>query len=88
MERPPRLSGEPEVKPPTVVLPIDQGEELFLAKGATEAEPLLALMRDMLTADAPGVIVIFTMRSDSYERLQTAKAFDGINQQIRPASDD
>ena len=46
--RPPRLSGEPEGKPPSVVLPIDQGEELFLAEGATEAEPLLALMRDLL----------------------------------------
>jgi WD40 repeat protein len=79
--RPPRLPGEPEGKPPSVVLPIDQGEELFLAEGATEAEPLLALMRDLLTADAPGVIVIFIMRSDSYERLQTAKALDGISQQ-------
>ena len=79
--RPPRLPGEPEGKPPSVVLPIDQGEELFLAEGATEAEPLLALMRDLLAADAPGVIVIFTMRSDSYERLQTAKALDGIGQQ-------
>ena len=55
------------------MLPIDQGEELFLAEGAAEAEPLLALLRDLLTAAAPGVIVIFTMRSDSYERLQTAK---------------
>ena len=36
-------------------------------------------MRELLTADAPGVIVIFTMRSDSYERLQTAKALDGIS---------
>jgi WD40 repeat protein len=79
--RPPRLPGEPEGKPPSVVLPIDQGEELFLAEGATEAGPLLALMRDLLTADAPGVIVIFIMRSDSYERLQTAKALDGISQQ-------
>jgi len=80
--RPPRLPGEPEGKPPSVVLPIDQGEELFLAEGAIEAEPLLALMRDLLTADAPGVIVIFTMRSDSYERLQTAKALDGVSPQV------
>ena len=76
-----RSSGEPDAKPPMLVLPIDQGEELFLAEGATEAEPLLALMRDLLTAAAPSVIVIFTMRSDSYERLQTAKALDGIGQQ-------
>ena len=50
----PRLSGEPEGKPPTVVLPIDQGEELFLAEGATEAEPLLALMRELLTVGSAG----------------------------------
>ena len=79
---PPRLSGEPEAKPPTVVLPIDQGEELFLAEGATEAEPLLLLMRDLLTAATPSVIVVFTIRSDSYERLQTAKALEGIGPEI------
>ena len=80
--RPPRLSGGPEGKPPTVVLPIDQGEELFLAEVATEAEPLLVLMRDLLTAAAPSVIVIFTVRSDSYERLQTVEALDGIGPQV------
>ena len=79
--RPTRLSGESEAKPPTLVVPIDQGEELFLAEGATEAEPLFVLMRDLLTAAAPNVIVVFTMRSDSYERLQTAKALESISQQ-------
>lgn len=75
------LQGESEAKPPTVVLPIDQGEELFLAEGATEAEVLLALLKDMLTATTPNFIVIFTIRSDSYERLQTARALDGVSQQ-------
>ena len=76
-----RPSTERAAKLPTLVLPIDQGEELFLPEGAAEAEALLALLKDVLTAPAPDLIVIFTMRSDSYERLQTAKALDGIGQQ-------
>jgi formylglycine-generating enzyme required for sulfatase activity len=79
--RPPCLAGEPERKSPTLVLPIDQGEELFLAEGAAEAEPLLALMPDLLTAAVPGIIVIFTIRSDSYERLQSARVLEGISPQ-------
>ena len=75
------MSGEPDEKSPTLVLPIDQGEELFLAEGAEEAETLLALLRGLVTASARGIVVIFTMRSDSYERLQTAKALEGIGQQ-------
>ena len=38
-------SDEPRPKPPTLILPIDQGEELFLAEGKREAEQLLALLR-------------------------------------------
>lgn len=59
------MSGEPDEKSPTLVLPIDQGEELFLAEGAEEAETLLALLRGLVTASARGIVVIFTMRSNS-----------------------
>jgi hypothetical protein len=76
-----RSSEEPEAKPPTLVLPIDQGEELFLAEGATEAESLFGLLRDLLTAAEPNLIVVFTIRSDSYDRLQTKKELNGIGQQ-------
>jgi hypothetical protein len=79
--RPPSSSDEPQAGPPTLVLPIDQGEELFLAEGMAEAESLLALMRDLLTVAELSLVVLVTMRSDSYERLQTAKALDGIGQQ-------
>lgn len=63
-----------------MVLPIDQGEELFIAEGVKEAEHLLAIMRDLLIDDAPGVLALVTMRSDSYDRLQSAKALEGISQ--------
>jgi len=71
----------PAPKPPALVLSIDQGEELFLAEGAEEAERCLCLLRDLVTATIPDVIVLVTIRSDSYERLQMAKALEGIKQE-------
>jgi hypothetical protein len=66
---------------PTLVLSIDQGEELFLTEGQGEAQPFLSLLRDLVTADAPAVIALFTIRSDNYERLQLAKEVEGVRQQ-------
>jgi WD40 repeat protein len=75
-----RLADDQEAPPPILVLPIDQGEELFGAEGSEEAEQLLALLSRLVTADTPGLLVLFTIRSDHYERLQTAKALEGIRQ--------
>jgi WD40 repeat protein len=75
-----QLAREPGEQPPILVLPIDQGEELFLGDGIKESEHLLALLRDLLASDAPGVLALITMRSDSYEWLQSAGALDGIPQ--------
>jgi formylglycine-generating enzyme required for sulfatase activity len=63
---------------PTLILSIDQGEELFRAEGLDEAQTLLALLRDLLIEDAPAVIVLFAIRSDSYAHLQEAKLLEGI----------
>ncbi|MEA3060094.1 MAG: hypothetical protein QOE50_1506, partial [Sphingomonadales bacterium] len=65
-------------KPPTLILAVDQVEELFLPEGEEEARPFLALLRDLLAADVPGIIGLFTIRSDNYERLQLAPQFEGI----------
>ena len=35
-------------KPPTLILPIDQAEELFHAEGAEEARAFLDLLRDLV----------------------------------------
>jgi formylglycine-generating enzyme required for sulfatase activity len=69
-------------KPPTLILSIDQGEELFLAEGQDEAQPFLALLHDLLTEDAPAIIAVFTIRSDNYERLQLAKELEGVRQEM------
>jgi hypothetical protein len=78
--RPPALSDMLAQKPPALVLSIDQGEELFLAEGAEEAEKFLSLLKDLLTAPAPDVIILVTIRSDSYKRLQMAKPLEGVKQ--------
>ena len=65
-------------KPPTLVLAIDQAEELFHAEGAEEAHAFLDLLRELVTKDAPALIAIFTIRSDSYERLQRQSSSRGF----------
>jgi hypothetical protein len=69
-------------KPPTVILSIDQAEELFLAEAQNEALPFLALMRDLLNDDTPSVTAVFTIRSDNYEKLQLAEELQGMRQDI------
>jgi formylglycine-generating enzyme required for sulfatase activity len=68
-------------KPPTLVLSIDQAEELFLAEGAEEAKSFLVLLRELVMADTSfAVIAIFTIRSDKYEPLQVASQLEGLRQ--------
>ena len=78
LARPRSLTDE---TPPTVVIPIDQGEELFATDGRTEAAELLARLAETLAplegVDAEAIasrrraLAVVAMRSDSYERLQT-----------------
>jgi formylglycine-generating enzyme required for sulfatase activity len=74
-------ADRPIASAPLVVLPIDQGEELFVADGATESESLLALLGAVLKEDAPAVLALVTIRSDSYGQLQSVPALDGIRQE-------
>jgi WD40 repeat protein len=79
--QPPAQPGEQAARAPVFVLAIDQGEELFLAENKAEAEALLTLLRDLLLAETPDLIVVVTIRSDAYEQLQTAKILEDIVQQ-------
>lgn len=65
-------------KPPTLVISIDQGEELFRAEGHDEAQRLLTLLRDLLDEDQPALLVVIAIRSDSYAQLQEVKALEGV----------
>lgn len=49
---PSALDGETAPKPPTLIISVDQGEELFRAEGWDEAQKLLALLSGLLRIDA------------------------------------
>jgi tetratricopeptide (TPR) repeat protein len=72
---------ETGAKRPALVLAIDQAEELFFGEGATEGEMLLALISELVRQDDPDIIALFTIRSDSYDRLEIAKPLAGVRQQ-------
>ena len=77
---PPALIDETR-RAPTLILPIDQGEELFQSEGSGEAQSFLSLLTEVLSWKKPSVIGLATIRSDSYERLQTAATLELIQQQ-------
>jgi WD40 repeat protein len=64
----PGLSGEAK-PPPTIVIPIDQGEELFNEEDPTEAKRFIDLLSKTLAAD-PRVLALLTMRTDSFPQVQ------------------
>ncbi len=72
---------DPARRLPAVVIAIDQGEELFLAEAEAEARPFLNLLRELLLSDDPETIAVFTIRSDNYERLQSAPELEGLHQE-------
>ena len=60
---------------PTLVLPVDQAEELFNADAGPEAPHFLELLASLVQHEAgvtPALIVAATIRADRYEPLQTA----------------
>jgi WD40 repeat protein len=66
------VNGVPPTAP-TVILPVDQAEELFGADVGAEASGFLAIVADLLTDDTSGlhVMMVATIRSDRYELFQT-----------------
>jgi conflict system STAND superfamily ATPase/TIR domain-containing protein len=76
--------AETSAPPPAIVVAIDQAEELFLAGGVKETTAFLTLVRELVVHDQPGVIVIFTIRSDSYDRLELAEPLEGLRQETMP----
>jgi hypothetical protein len=64
----PGLSGE-ATPPPTIVIPIDQGEELFNGDGRVEAKRFMDILTKALAADSR-VLALLTMRTDSFPQAQ------------------
>lgn len=55
---------------PTLVIAVDQAEELLSADNA-ETGAFLALLAGLGAVDTPKVLVVFTVRSDSFDQLQS-----------------
>jgi hypothetical protein len=64
----PGLSGE-ITSPPTIILALDQGEELFNEEGPDEARRFVEILTSTLRAD-PRTLTILAMRSDSFPLMQ------------------
>ena len=65
------------VPSPTIVIPIDQAEELFAAENI-EATQALEMLASALRVDE-NVIIIATIRSDTFENLQNERRFTDID---------
>src|SRR5262249_51208988 len=63
---------------PLPLLCLDQGEELFAADAGAESDKLLSLARAAIDADA--ALLLVTIRSDAYGRMQIASTLAGIDQ--------
>ena len=82
----PAAAASPGPSAPTLVLPLDQAEELFSAEAvsasaADEAEQFLKLLGALLrriNADELRLIVAASIRTDCYEAMQDHSALDGI----------
>jgi hypothetical protein len=78
--------NEAAAKPPSIVIAIDQAEELFRGEGVSEANQLLEFVRELTLADDPPVIVIFAIRSDAYDMLQQSRILAGLRHETLPLS--
>lgn len=75
--------------PPSMILPVDQAEELFNADTTSEARMFLDMIGAVVRGEANGkrlqrvsLLVAFTIRSDRYEPLQTAPELKGIEREL------
>ena len=77
-----RLLDVPAEQPaPTLVLPVDQAEELFNADGGAEAPRFLQLLAALVEHDTgvtPAMVVALTIRADRYEPFQIAPQLAGL----------
>ena len=67
---------------PTVLIAIDQAEELFQVEGNSESERILTLLRDLMSTEDPAIIILFAARTDCYDALVQAKSFGGSHRRV------
>ncbi|WP_157900640.1 TIR domain-containing protein [Mycobacterium rhizamassiliense] len=78
-------NADPNASAPTLVLPIDQAEELFSAEAGPQTEQFLNMLAELIhriNTDEVGLVVAVTIRTDRYEAMQSHPALDGIGAAI------
>jgi WD40 repeat protein len=79
------LDAPASAAPPTLVLPIDQAEELFGVDSGAEGSAFVELLGRLLhEGDQAGLdmIAVATIRSDRYEPLQTAPQLSAVQSHL------
>lgn len=79
-----------ETPEPTFILPVDQGEELYNHNGAEEARQMRRQLSFLQRPDgdrsealqSPKLLVVVTIRTDLYERLQTDELMQDVGRDI------
>jgi WD40 repeat protein len=74
--------GDQQTTRPTMVLPLDQAEELFTSDAGPQAEQFLSLLADLVSrvnATEVGLIVAATIRTDRYEVMQNHPSLGAVN---------
>ncbi len=69
---------DPGTPRPRVVWSLDQAEELFTADADPDGAVLLTRLRDSVASG--DAVILATIRSDSYARMQHSEAFEGLRQ--------
>ena len=79
------VRGDEKPDPPTLILPLDQAEELFSADAGAQGAQLMSLVR-RLTARTDlqplSLIVVATIRTDRYEVMQTHPELAGLETRV------
>ena len=77
------VNGSPPTAP-TLILPLDQAEELFGAEVGAETDKFLAVISDLLmndTSELP-IMAVATIRTDRYELFQTAPQLSRLEPEL------
>jgi WD40 repeat protein len=78
-----QLSIQPGAASPlTLVVPIDQGEELFNEDGAVEARKFMRMLSHATAKDKGHVLVVIALRSDAFPRLQQDALFSEFSKEV------
>jgi formylglycine-generating enzyme required for sulfatase activity len=78
--RPDGAAPSEAAKPATVILPVDQAEELFAPEN-TEGAAFCSIVAGALDTDSD-VLVLLTIRSDAYARLQADPSLGAARQRL------